>query len=45
MPNTGDRAVMRFCEAVCSGEDIYGELLLDIECYLECLAEDAAERP
>lgn len=36
-------AVMKFCEAVCSGEDIYGEIVLDIECYFECIQENAAK--
>jgi hypothetical protein len=31
--------IMKFCEVVCSGENLYGELVLDYECYWDCLNE------
>ena len=31
--------IMKFCEVVCSGENLYGELVLDYECYWNCLNE------
>jgi len=31
--------IMKFCEVVCSSENLYGELVLDYECYWDCLNE------
>gem|GEM_PF-4065346 len=30
---------IKYCTTICSDENLYGELILDYECYWQCLEE------